>query len=108
MYELGYIYDLIYKDIVTPYNLLENAKLDNYEYVKYYMKDNALIAEMKCNIARNDSRIFFYCFDSNNKLQKIFQTMNDSKSELLFDRKKELKNIENKLYKVDSSNKIAN
>lgn len=26
------IYDMLYSPIISPYNLLENAKLDNYSY----------------------------------------------------------------------------
>ena len=42
------IFKLLYSPIVTPYNLLENAKLKNYSYVKYYKGSDGLITEMKC------------------------------------------------------------
>ena len=35
------IYDMLYSPIISPYNLLENAKLDNYSYVKYYANNVA-------------------------------------------------------------------
>ena len=42
------IYDMLYSPIISPYNLLENAKLDNYSYVKYYKNKIGLVAEMQC------------------------------------------------------------
>lgn len=90
MLNINRLYDLMYKDIVTPFNLLENAKLDNYEYVKYYKDNGFLVAEMKCSLSKYDSRIFYYYFDSNNMLQEIYQENDASYRELLFDRKSEI------------------
>lgn len=44
MFDTNELYKLMFKDIVTPFNLLENAKLDNYNYVKYYTKKEEFIA----------------------------------------------------------------
>lgn len=82
------IYDLLYSPIVTPFNLLENAKLKNYEYVKYYMEESFFIAEMKCNDFSNEGTIFYYYFDEKNYLERIFKQQNTDKV-LLFDRKQE-------------------
>lgn len=82
------IYDLMSSPIVTPYNLLGNAKLENYDYVKYYKGDNGLIAEMKCLVDDIDT-IFEYCFDEQNFLQQIFMKQVDSKK-LVFDRNEQL------------------
>ena len=40
---LSRLFKLSNLPIITPYNLLDNAKLDNYEYVKYYKKENKFI-----------------------------------------------------------------
>ena len=80
------IYDLLYSPIVTPLNLIENAKLKNYEYVKYYKLDEMFVAEMKCNNLSGDSTIFYYHFDDNNFLERIYQQQ-DNTTSLVFDRK---------------------
>lgn len=68
------IYDMLYSPIISPYNLLENAKLDNYNYVKYYKNKIGLVAEMQCMIPGEGERIFFYQFDKNDYLQIIYET----------------------------------
>ncbi len=53
------IYDMLYSPILTPYNLLENAKLDNYSYVKYYKNEIGLVAEMRCMIPGESNQTFY-------------------------------------------------
>lgn len=85
------IYDLIYSPIITPYNLLENAKLENYMYVNYYKDDNGLVSEMKC-IFEGEETIFYYHFDVDDKLCKV--TMDkDSNKIVLFDRSCEIEQL---------------
>lgn len=67
------IYDMLYSPIISPYNLLENAKLDNYSYVKYYKNKIGLVAEMKCVIPDEGERVFFYQFDKKGYLQIIYE-----------------------------------
>ena len=42
------IYDMLYSPILTPYNLLENVKLPNYNYLKYYTNSIGVVAEIQC------------------------------------------------------------
>ena len=63
--------------LLTPYNLLENAKLSHYEYVKYYTEKEFLICEMKFEVLKKDY-IFYYYFDKNDKLQKIYKKEEES------------------------------
>lgn len=95
------IYEMLHSPIVTPYNLLENAKLDNYSYVNYYKGENGLIAEMKCITEDNVNAIFFYHFDSEDNLMKIFMKTGSTK-ELVFDRNDELVDL-----KQDYLNKLS-
>ena len=44
------IYDLLHSPVLTPYNLLENVKLDNYFYVNYYKNEIGIVCEMKCTV----------------------------------------------------------
>ncbi|MBP2644090.1 MAG: hypothetical protein H6Q67_1977 [Firmicutes bacterium] len=85
------IYDLLYSPIVTPYNLLENAKLKNYEYVKYYKTKDAFVAEMKCDNLSGESTIYYYHFDDNNYLKCIYQ-QKGIHTTLMFDRAQEAEN----------------
>lgn len=82
------IYDLLYSPIVTPFNLLENAKLKNYDYVKYYKQESSFIAEMKCKDLSGESTIFYYYFDDKNYLERIFK-QHGTEQVLIFDRVQE-------------------
>lgn len=95
------IYDLTYLPLLTPYNLIDNLKLENYISVKYNKKDNNIIAEIDCII---DDRVitFYYEFDAENNLKLIYYYENNNK-EYLFDREtmlKELRETYNKSKKV--------
>ena len=72
----------------SPYNLLENAKLQNYKYVKYYKKDGYLICEMQFDVFKKDY-VFYYYFDKNDKLHEIYKEEN-GKIELYFSKENEI------------------
>lgn len=97
------IYNMMYSPIVTPYNLLENSKLDNYSYVKYYKANNLFIAEMECSIPNEGTKIFYYEFDSNDFLQAIYMENNGVK-EKVFDRVAAIDEAKSEYY---SSNVIS-
>jgi hypothetical protein len=100
------IYNLLYSPVVTPYNLLENAKLPNYEYVNYYKGETGLIAEMQCTIEEGYKAIFFYHFDSSDNLQKVFMTT-EGKKELVFDRQIEVKKVTEKYLQDTKEKQVA-
>lgn len=102
MLDMKALYNLMFKDIVTPFNLLENAKLDNYKYVKYYTQKEYFITEMKCCMGDEDNRVFYYYFDQDNKLQKIYQKCSVGKKELLFDRVLELEKLKLKAVNMET------
>ncbi len=85
------IYDLLYSPIITPYNLLENAKLENYSYVNYYKGNDGLVTEMKCSMEGQGETIFYYYFDEEDRLSKILMKTSTDE-ELVFDRQIELSN----------------
>lgn len=90
------LYTLLHSPIITPYNLLENAKLDNYNYVKYYKGNDGLIAEMQCV---NDDAVevtFFYEFNKNDELDIIFMKEN-KELEVVFSRDKEINNLKERI-----------
>lgn len=86
------IYELKFSDLTTPWNLMENAFLDNYEYVKYYTKNSGLTVEMKCQTL-STFNIFYYHFDKENKLDEIYLEKSNGEKELKFSRKMELEKI---------------
>ncbi len=86
------IYELLYRPIITPYNLLENAKLPNYEYVSYYKGKNGLVAELKCLMEDNTNAVFHYHFDDTDNLINIFMTTGNQKK-LMFDRQEKLNKL---------------
>lgn len=79
------IYDMLYSPIISPYNLLENAKLENYSYVKYYTNETGIVAEMQCVIPGEGEQVFFYQFDKKDYLQTIYQGTIETKN-AIFDR----------------------
>lgn len=99
-------WDLKHKNIATPTNFVENAKLSNYRYVKFYRDGVNLIIEMKCICKDNIERVFFYTFDERDFLQKII-SVEENKNKTLFDRKVELRRLNNdKKYFARKDNKI--
>lgn len=95
------IYELMYSPIITPWNLVENAKLDNYDYVNFFKKDGYLIVEMKCFTDESEYSIYQYKFDHKDALVEIIQILDDENI-ILFNRENELlKNIgDNKINKI--------
>lgn len=91
------IYDLLNSPVLTPYNLLENAKLDNYFYVNYYKGKSGIICEMKCIVEDGNEVRYFYHFDQNDYLFRIYMEQKDEEKVIVFDREQEL-NSEVKKY----------
>lgn len=86
------IYELLHSPIVTPHNLLENAKLENYKYVNYYKGENGLVAEMECSMDDGVDATFYYYFDVEDKLVRVLEEVKGKKS-IVFDREEELETI---------------
>lgn len=58
---------------------------------------------MKCSLATNDIRVFYYHFDGKaNRLQRIYQKCGTAKKELLFDRDEEIEKLKLKSSKRDN------
>lgn len=85
------MHQLMCDEIITPHNLVDNSKLDNYSYVKYYKGISGLIVEMESLCSDQISRKFYYEFNEKDFLQKIIvKTVNNDFIEVLFDRNKEI------------------
>lgn len=85
------IYNLMYSPIVTPWNLLSNIKLDNYEYLNYSKIGNEIVAEMKV-ITNKGYTLYRYYFDFEDRLNRIEKCENDTEF-TLFSREDELGKI---------------
>jgi len=95
------LYALLHSPIITPYNLLENAKLDNYNYVKYYKGSKGLITEMECINEDAIELTFFYEFNMKDELDTI--VMKDQQSlEVVFNRNDEIENIKKRIQELIS------
>lgn len=84
------IYKLKHNPIVTPNNLLENIKLNNYNYVKCFKdeKTKYLNVEMECVCADSVKRVFVYEFNKKDWVQRII--VKYPEYEVFFDREGEL------------------
>jgi hypothetical protein len=96
------LYELVYSPILTPYNLVDNAKLPNYDYVNYSKGEKGLIVSMKCELEEGFSVIFDYFFDKKDALQKLIMTSEEG-VETLFDRQTDINKIKNRI--VEKRNK---
>lgn len=92
--QIDRLFELHYSSILTPYNLLQNALLPNYEYIKYYGLGIEMTAEVKCSVD-GEQTIFYYHFTDNN-LQKI-EMEQLGRIEVKFDRNSEYKDLRKKL-----------
>lgn len=98
------IYNMLYSPVVSLYSLVDNAKLDNYEYVNYSKVKDELLVTMRCMID-NTPATFSYWFDKNDYLQKaIMETPQGS--EILFDRRIEIQSLQ-KRYKKQKQLKVT-
>ncbi|MED4954457.1 hypothetical protein ABEO75_14800 [Paenibacillus macerans] len=92
------LYNLMEGYILTPTELLANAKLPNYEYVKFSNNGQGLHAESCCKLEEGERVIFNYYFDEKDRLQKLIME-DGKKQEVLFDRMTEIENLKSKLIK---------
>lgn len=80
------LYELICSPIVTPWNLVYNAKLPNYDYVKFEKGPCGLVVSMSCDIEPGEKAIFFYHFDHGDDLQTVEMASPSHSRTIIFDR----------------------
>ncbi|MNO25523.1 hypothetical protein D3C76_153630 [compost metagenome] len=101
------LYTLTEGHIVTPSELLANAKLPNYEYVKFSNNGIGLHVEARCLVEEGKYVIFNYYFDDADRLQKL--VMESGKiSEVIFDRIVEIEKLRSKIRITKRLAKIRN
>lgn len=93
------IYDLTYSPLLTPYNLIETLKLDNYISLNMKKNDIGIVAEISCLID-NNVYTFIYEFDKNDYILSLYYYENKT-IHYLFNRNEDLKNLKNIYNKTD-------
>lgn len=97
--EIKKLYDLENGYVILPSDLVANAKLPNYEHVKFSSTLQGLVVECLCIADDGDKVLFMYYFDIEDKLQRM--VMDDGiKSDIIFDRKAETDKLRNRLKKA--------
>lgn len=97
------IYELTNLVILTPGNLIENIKLENYTEIKFYKEETNIICKMT-SIEENEEIFYFYEFDRNDKLQ-VAKILYGSDELEIFNRSKELEQLLNQHEKLETSKK---
>lgn len=96
MSQIHELYTLTEGYIITPSELLANAKLPNYDYVKFSNNGRGLHVEASCSTADEAKAIFNYYFDEKDRLQKlVMETM--GLSEVIFDRVVEIEKLKSNI-----------
>ncbi|OSA89539.1 UNVERIFIED_ORG: hypothetical protein B2H93_15870 [Clostridium botulinum] len=94
------IYDLTYLPILTPYNLINTLKLDNYISLNMHKGDLGIISEITCLIDGSNIT-FYYEFDENDHLLKAYY-YEDTTINYLFNREDSIKKLKSEYYKSNS------
>lgn len=97
------IYELTNLAILTPSNLIENIKLENYIEIKFYKEETNVICEMT-SLEENEEVFYFYEFDRNDNLQ-VAKILYGSDELEIFNRSKELEQLLNQHEKRSASKK---
>lgn len=93
------IYDLTYSPLLTPYNLIETLKVDNYISLNMKKNDIGIVAEISCLID-NDVYTFIYEFDKNDYILSLYYYENNN-IHYLFNRNEDLQSLKDIYNKTD-------
>lgn len=97
------LYEEVYSPKLTPKNLLDNMKLDNYHSVDFFKEDGVIIAITKCDLPNGNQGEFKYIF-KNEKLIKLSQEFDNKPAITLYDRENEINKLRNELKATIKSN----
>ena len=104
MSQIHDLYSLVEGHIITPAELLANAKLPNYEYVKFSNNGTGLHVEACCREDGGNQVRFNYYFDESDRLQKLVMESGTT-LEVLFDRTVEIEKLRSKMRTMKRNNK---
>lgn len=83
---------LLNSSILTPFNLIQYLKIDNYDSLNITKENNTLIAKINFKMYKT-VKSMYYVFDYNDKLLEVYNIDNDCNKSIVFSRKKEIDNI---------------
>lgn len=90
------LHDLVFHALLTPENLVQNAKLCNYKYVSFRKGPHGLMATTCCDVDPGKTIEFLYFFDNEDRLQTI-EMVSEAERVILFDRTSEAGEIERRI-----------
>jgi hypothetical protein len=103
--EISDLYTMEEGHILLPFELLNNAKLPNYEYVKYLSNEQGLVVE--CSVVNDDGNkvLFNYYFDKTDRLMKLI-AYEGPNVEVIFNREIEANELRAKISKKNLLNTV--
>lgn len=106
MSQIHELYTLTEGHIITPAELLANAKLPNYEYVKFSNNGQGLHVEA-CYRQEDGALVQFnYYFDGKDRLQRLVMELGTT-LEVLFDRTVAIEKLRSKIRDMGPSRKVG-
>lgn len=90
------LYEETYESKLTPYDLLQNLKLDNYHDITFSKIDDSLIATVFCDLVTGESAEFEYIF-VNDKLDSLIQVSPFISQSVLYQRETEINKLRYKI-----------
>lgn len=106
MSQIHELYTLTEGHVITPLELLANAKLPNYEFVKFSNNGLGLHVEACCRLDGGTRAVFNYYFDEKDRLQKLVMELGTT-SEVIFDRVVEIEKLRSKLLTQKCNSKVS-
>ncbi|MEX0049549.1 hypothetical protein AB2T85_02785 [Clostridium butyricum] len=94
------IYNLTYLPLLTPYNLIDTLKLDNYISLNMHKGDLGIVSEITCLIDGLNIT-FYYEFDEKDHLLKTYY-YEDNNINYLFNREDSINKLKDEYYKIES------
>ena len=80
---------LLYSDITTPANLLDNLRKPEYESISYYKSGSKFVCDLVAKDPRQERVLYRYLFDKDERLLTI-EKLSNGVAEPMFSRDQEL------------------
>jgi antitoxin component of MazEF toxin-antitoxin module len=98
------LYNELYSPKITPHELLENVKLENYLSVEFNTdSNNNIIATTKCQTSHEEITEFTYVFANDYSLQELTAKSKNS-IDVIYNRQKEVAKLYRQLTSVPPFN----
>lgn len=98
---INQIYNQTYSPLLTPYNLIETLKLDNYISLNMEKNSYGIVSKIRCVIDERPIN-FYYQFDKNDHLLTIYYYEN-RKITYLFNRNENITSLKSEFKRVKTA-----